>query len=338
MPIRYGSPIDEHLHVRSSVGLFDLSHMGRLRVSGPAAAQALGAAVTIDVPAVPVGAARYSLLCDSSGGIIDDLMIYRLAEDEFLVICNASGRAVVPGELAERMDRFDIQFDDESDRTALLAIQGPQAEGVLAQIDESCGGMRRFRVRVAPRFGTGAFVARTGYTGEDGFELVLPAEGIRRVWDELSAIESVRPIGLAARDSLRLEAGLTLYGSDIDLTTNPYEGGLDRFVHLEHDFPGRAALRSVCESGPKRELIGLQLDGRRVARGGEPVLMNGEAVGVITSGVHAPSLDQPVAFARVERGRIDEGSQVTVGIRGTDTPATRVPVPFLARPGMRKSV
>ncbi len=334
MPIWYGGSLEEHVAVRTTAGCFDLSHMGRLHVLGPDAAAALDGAVTIDVPAVPLGAARYALFCDADGRILDDLMIYKLADDEVLVVCNAASRATVVPALTERLDGR-AELDDRTETVQLIAVQGPDAADLLAARGAEVEGLKRFRVAPTELLGRPVLLARTGYTGEDGFEVFVPNDDAGALWDDLVGSGAVGPAGLAARDSLRLEAGLTLYGSDMTTETSPYELGLGKFVHLQTSFVGRDALAALAEQPPTRELRGLKLEGRRVARGHEDVTADGRRIGEVTSGVFSPTLDAPIAFALVEPG-LAEGATVGVALRGAEVAAEVVPVPFLTRPGTRK--
>ena len=338
MPLRYGSETAEHLAVRSSAGLFDLSHMGEIAVTGPSAAAALDYALTGWISRLKVGQARYTMICAPDGGIIDDLVVYRQAETRFLVIANASNAAVVLAELRERCAAAGPEVTDETDQTALVAIQGPNAPAILSQVTSlPLAEIRYYSGAHGDVAGVPAWVARTGYTGEDGFEVFCPGPDAERVWDALAKAggSGVVPAGLAARDTLRLEAGMPLYGNELGPDMTPYEAGLGKVVRLDKpaDFVGRAALASVAASadagtGPERELIGLIARSRRIPRHGYPVLSDGTRVGTVTSGAPSPTLAVPVAMAFVERGA---AAPFFIDVRGRLEPADRAELPFYRR-------
>jgi aminomethyltransferase len=337
MPVQYGSIIEEHRAVRERVGLFDLSHMGELYVEGPDAGAALAAALVTNPPSLAVGRAHYSMICTPDGGIIDDLIVYRLAETRFLVVANAGNAAIVSDALAERLGSFKAVLDDRALATGLLAIQGPRSVEVLAsRTDVDLDALRYYAIAEGTVAGMPALVARTGYTGEDGFEVFVDTALTAALWDVL--LEAVRahdglPIGLGARDTLRLEAGMPLYGNDLDLDTNPFEAGLGRVVKLDKagDFVGRAALEKVARDGPSRRLVGLVVEGRGIARHGYPVFAGERRTGVVTSGTQSPTLGMPIAMAYVAPGDAEPGTVVDVEIRGGRVPARVVALPFYRR-------
>jgi aminomethyltransferase len=337
MPVQYGSIIEEHRAVRERVGLFDLSHMGELYVEGPDAGAALAGALVTDPPSLAIGRAHYSMICTADGGIIDDLIVYRLAETRFLVVANAGNAAVVSDALAERLGKFKAVLDDRALATGLLAIQGPRSVDVLAPLtDVDLSALRYYGIAEGSVAGIPALVARTGYTGEDGFEVFVETALTARLWDVI--LEAVRshdglPIGLGARDTLRLEAGMPLYGNELDLETNPFEAGLGRVVKLDKpdDFVGRAALEKVARDGPSRRLVGLVMEGRGIARHGYPVLASDRRTGVVTSGTQSPTLGVPIAMAYVAPGDAEPGTVVDVEIRGGRVPARVVALPFYRR-------
>jgi aminomethyltransferase len=337
MPVQYSSIIEEHRAVRERVGLFDLSHMGELHVEGPDAGAALAAALVTDPPSLAIGRAHYSMICAPSGGIIDDLIVYRLAESRFLVVANAGNAAIVSDTLAERLERFKAVLDDRSLATGLLAIQGPLAAGVLRPLtDVDLAGLRNYAVAEGTVAGIPALVARTGYTGEDGFEVFVETGRTAELWPVL--LEAVRsagglPVGLGARDTLRLEAGMPLYGNELDLKTTPYEAGLGRVVKLDKpgDFVGRAALEKVAREGPARRLVGLVVEGRGIARHGHPVWSGERRSGTVTSGTQSPTLGVPIAMAYVAPGDAEPGTVVDVEIRAARVPARIVALPFYRR-------
>jgi aminomethyltransferase len=337
MPVQYGSILEEHRAVRERVGLFDLSHMGELYVEGPEAGAALASALVSDPPRLAIGRAHYSMICAPDGGIIDDLIVYRLAEARFLVVANAGNASIVSDALAERLKGFKAVLDDGSLATGLLAVQGPRAAEVLAPMtDVDLAGLRYYAAAEGSVAGVPGLVARTGYTGEDGFEIFVDTGATAGLWAVL--LEAVRandglPVGLGARDTLRLEAGMPLYGNELDRTTNPYEAGLGRVVKLDKagDFVGRAALEKVARDGPARRLVGLIVEGRGIARHGYPVWSGERRTGSITSGTQSPTLGVPIAMAYVAPTEAEPGTVVDVEIRAARVPARVVALPFYRR-------
>jgi aminomethyltransferase len=337
MPVQYGSIIEEHRTVRERVGLFDLSHMGELYVEGPDAGPALAAAVVSDPSALPIGRAQYSMICAPDGGVIDDLIVYRLAETRFLVVANASNAAVVSDTLAERLEGAKAVLDDRSLASGLLAVQGPRSVEVMTPLTRiDLGGLRYYGAAEGTVAGIPALVARTGYTGEDGFEVFVDTGHTVELWNAmLGAVRTANggPIGLGARDTLRLEAGMPLYGNELDRETNPYEAGLGRVVKLEKagDFVGRAALEKVAASGAAKRLVGLVVEGRGIARHGHGVWSGDRRTGVVTSGTQSPTLGVPIAMAYVAPGDAEPGTVVDVEIRDARVPARVVALPFYRR-------
>jgi aminomethyltransferase len=339
MPVQYAGILEEHRAVREAAGLFDLSHMGELFVEGPAAATALAFALVTDPRTLVVGRAHYSMICAPDGGVLDDLIVYRLADDRFLVVANAANAQVVSDLLVERMAGFRAIVDDRSLANALVAIQGPHSLAIatpLTGIDLSA--LRYYAIAEGRVAGIDALVARTGYTGEDGFEVFVDTERAVDLWDALmgaGAELGLAPIGLGARDTLRLEAGMPLYGNELDATTTPYEAGLGRVVKLAKpgDFVGRAALERAEASGPTRRLVGLIVRGRGIARHGYPVFDDERATGVVTSGAPSPTLGVPIAMAYVAPADAEPGTMLAVGIRDARVAAEVVPLPFYRRAG-----
>ena len=347
MPVRYGSILDEHRAVREAAGLFDLSHMGELRVRGAAAATALGGALAADPRRLAVGRAHYSLICTAEGGIIDDLIVYRTAVDELLVVPNAGNRETVAAALADRLlGASDVAVHDETMKTSLLAVQGPAAATIMAKLDlVEAATLRPYGCVSATLAGVPVLLARTGYTGEDGFELFAPWADGPGLWDML--LEAGRPmglvpVGLGARDTLRLEAGMPLYGNELDLTTNPFEAGLGRFVHLDRepagdsaavDFVGRAELAAAVAQPLRRQLVGLVLRDRGIARHGYPVRRPAAAgdIGTVTSGSQSPTLGEAIAMAYVPPSDASTGTMLDVAIRESSVRAEVVPLPFYRR-------
>ncbi len=337
MPVQYTSIRDEHRAVRERVGLFDLSHMGELLVEGPDAGLALAGAVVTNPPALAVGRAQYSMICAADGGIIDDLIIYRLAEDRFMVVANAGNAQIVSDSLAERLGGAKAVLDDQSLATGLVAVQGPRSVDVLApHTDVDLAALRYYAMADGTVAGIPAQVGRTGYTGEDGFEVFVETGRVGELWDTL--LDAVRgadgvPVGLGARDTLRLEAGMPLYGNELDRTTNPFEAGLGRVVKLDKpgDFVGRTALERVAAEGPRKRLVGLTMEGRGIARHGYPVHAGDRRTGVVTSGTQSPTLGVPIAMAYVAPTDHEVGTALEVEIRDARVPARVVPLPFYRR-------
>ncbi len=338
MPIQYAGIIEEHRAVRERAGLFDLCHMGELFVDGPEAGDALAGAVTTDPRTLANGRAHYSMIVGPDGGILDDLIVYRLADDRFLVVANASNATVVSDALAERIAGCRAVLDDRSLATALVAIQGPAARGILAPLAGlDLDAIRYYGIAEGPIAGIPALVARTGYTGEDGFEVFVEAASGATVWDALMGAgksAGLVPVGLGARDTLRLEAGMPLYGNELDRQTTPFEAGLGRVVKLakEGGFVGREALAKAAETAPRRRLVGLVVRGRGIARHGYPVWAGERASGTVTSGTMSPTLGVPIAMAYVAPGDAAPGTMLDVEIREARAAAEVVPLPFYTRP------
>jgi aminomethyltransferase len=338
MPVQYTSIIEEHRTVRSAVGLFDLSHMGELHLSGPEALGFARYAVVSDPGLLEPGQAQYSMLCAPDGGIIDDLIVYRV-EDGYLIVCNAANHDAVLGQLESLRGSgdFDVALADRSEETALIAPQGPRSAELLGRLTDldlsALGNYRSQQGRVA---GIQCLVARTGYTGEDGFELFCPARKATRLWDALISTGNdlgLQPCGLGSRDTLRLEAGMPLYGNELDRSVNPYEANLGRVVKLEKgEFIGRSALAAVQQTGPRRRLVGLMMRDEAIARHGYPVLHDGVEVGVVTSGTLSPTLGERIAMAYLPAGDAAPGAMVEVLVRDRRHPAEQVKLPFYRRP------
>jgi len=337
MPIQYAGILEEHRAVRQRAGLFDLCHMGELFVDGPDAGDALAGAVTTDPRSLAIGRAHYSMICAPDGGILDDLIVYRLAVDRFLVVANASNAVVVSDALAERFEGRRAILDDRSLATALVAIQGPAALGILAPLtDLDLEAIRYYGIAEGSVAGVPGLVARTGYTGEDGFEVFVDAAAGVTIWDALAAggaAAGLVPVGLGARDTLRLEAGMPLYGNELDRSTTPFEAGLGRVVKLakEGGFVGRDALAAAAEAGVRRRLVGLVVRGRGIARHGHPVWSGERASGAVTSGTMSPTLGLPIAMAYVAPADSAPGTMLDVEIRDTRAAAEVVPLPFYTR-------
>ncbi|WP_411375591.1 glycine cleavage system aminomethyltransferase GcvT [Arthrobacter sp. MPF02] len=353
MPLKYSSELAEHHAVRKGAGLFDLSHMGEVWVTGPEAAMFLDYALVSRISAMRVGKAKYSMICNEDGGIIDDLITYRRpaapdGTDVFLVVPNAGNAAVVAAALEERAAGFNVQVRDASAETSLIAVQGPKAQELLLRLvpADRHGDVRGLPYYAAVEvpllaggIGQELLVARTGYTGEDGFEIFVANDAAPALWQALLAIadEELTPAGLASRDSLRLEAGMPLYGNELSLQGDPFAAGLGGIVALskEGDFVGKAALAARKEAGTGttsgRRLVGLKGLGRRAGRAHYPVLKDGAVVGEVTSGQPSPTLGYPVALAYVDVEHTALGTALDIDLRGKAEPFEVVELPFYKR-------
>lgn len=343
MPVQYTGIVAEHRKVREGAAIFDLSHMGRVHVAGPGAARFLQFLTTNDLSKLAVGQVQYSLLCNRLGGVRDDILVYRLADSEYLLVVNASNRTKVLAWMDEiRTSSFkdadvsDFLIDDRTLGTVMIGIQGPQSERVLCTLtDTALQQLRYYHVSSANVAGEEGLVSRTGYTGEDGFEVILPVEAGIRLWRELSkrvATGEVALAGLGARDTLRMEAGMPLYGHELDETIDPLEAGLSRFVRIDKgDFIGRDTLLLVAKDGPKRRLVGLEIPDRAIARHGTQVLAEASRVGQVTSGSFSPTLERSVAMALIDADKADGHLPLEVVVRGTTHLANIVSLPFYRR-------
>lgn len=334
MPVRYASELAEHRAVREAAGLFDLSHMGEIEVTGRQAAAALDYALVGNLSAVKVGRARYTMMCDPEGGVLDDLVVYRLGEERFLVVANAANTNVVTGELVRRAGSFDAGVIDRSADTALIAVQGPRAGDIVGAVtDAEVSGLTYYASTPARAGGQEILLARTGYTGEDGFELFVPATEATRLWGSLvkaGASSGLVPAGLACRDTLRLEAGMPLYGNELSAEVTPFTANLGRVVKFEKpDFVGKAALERRRD--PDRVLVGLRGTGRRAPRHGYRVFDGEREAGVVTSGALSPTLGYPIAMAYVSKELSEPGTGLAVDVRGRAEPVEVVPYPFYRR-------
>ncbi|MER7663562.1 glycine cleavage system aminomethyltransferase GcvT [Streptomyces sp. NPDC096193] len=341
MPLRYASERDEHTAVRTRAGLFDLSHMGEITVTGPQAVDLLNYALVGNIGTVGPGRARYTMICQEDGGIVDDLIVYRLADTEYMVVANAGNAQIVLDALAERAAGFDAQVRDDRDAYALIAVQGPESPGILQSLtDADLDGLKYYAGLPGTVAGVPALIARTGYTGEDGFELFVQPQYAEKLWQALTeagAPAGLIPCGLSCRDTLRLEAGMPLYGHELTTALTPFDAGLGRVVKFEKDgdFVGRQALQAAAEraeTAPPRKLVGLIAEGRRVPRAGMSVVAGGQVVGEVTSGAPSPTLGKPIAMAYVDAAHAAPGTEgVGVDIRGTHEPYEVVALPFYKR-------
>ena len=344
MPVQYAAGVlKEHLFVRASAGLFDVSHMGQLTVRAKSgviadAARALERLVPVDILGLTAGRQRYALFTNETGGLLDDLMVTNRGDHLFLVVngaCKAADEAHLRTQLSETCD---IEHLDR----ALIALQGPRAEEALAALAPDCTAMRFMDVRAISILGAVCIVSRSGYTGEDGYEISTPAEKAREIAEALLANPLVAPIGLGARDSLRLEAGLCLYGSDIDATTTPVEASLNWAIPAVRrndgrragGFPGAGTILAQLENGPPRRRVGLRPDGRAPVRGGALLFSSaagGEPIGTVTSGGFGPSVDAPVAMGMIEAHLASIGTQLFAEVRGKRLPVSIAALPFITQ-------
>jgi len=342
MPIQYEGIVAEHEWTRNHAGLFDVSHMGQLFVSGDGAEAALEALLPIDLATLELGALRYSLLLDGHGGILDDLIVARWRQGFFVVVNGATKQADI-AHMRERLpDRVMLEHLANS---ALLALQGPEAFAVL---ERHTTGLWPLSALTFMRGGpfvideVDVWISRTGYTGEDGFEIAIPVAAAERIAGLLAGEPEVRPVGLGARDSLRLEAGLPLYGHDLDRTTDPVSAGLGwaiaRRRRSEGGFPGHERIAAILAAGPELRRVGLSLDGRLPAREGAPVYAGDEEVGRVTSGGFSPTLGHPIAMATVGAAHAGQGTALAIEVRGRRLDATVVPLPFVPHRYHRQGV
>jgi len=336
LPVQYTSIIEEHKCVRSSVGLFDVSHMGEVFLRGPSALEAVRHLVTNNVD-IPNGHAQYTAMCNPEGGIVDDLIVYRLSDEEILICVNASNREKDFAWIRDNNPCADVDVVDESDAWAQVAVQGRNAATLL-------NGLTSLDLTAVPSFGVvqgeiagvgGCILARTGYTGEDGFEIFLPASGADALWPailEAGAEYGIQPIGLGARDTLRLEAKLMLYGNDISDDTTPLEAGLGWVTKMDKtNFIGKSALAAQKEAGLRRRLVCMVVE-KRIARPHCPIMVDGEVVGEVTSGTRSPSLETNIALGYVPRRFARAGNRLQIDIRGRMAEAEVVKPPFYKRP------
>ena len=338
MPVQYSGIINEVKAVRTASGIFDVSHMGRLYISGPQAGEFLDRMLTGSATNLGTGRARYCLICNEDGGVIDDTIFYSLGGDRYLLIPNAGNRP----EVVEWFSRWieaefagTVEIDDRTRETGLIALQGPGAAQLLDSLCQLSGGEPPSSLRFFT-WGQGTlgshevFVGRTGYTGEDGFELSMPGEAAASVWSSLMDAGAL-PCGLGARDVLRLEAALPLHGHEIDTETSPIEAGLERFVRREGTYIGQPVLADQRENGTDRKLVGLTLPGRSAPRAGYPIMAQNQEIGRITSGSFSPTLDTSIALGYVLAGHSEPGTSLDVDIRGRTAAAEIVPLPFYSR-------
>ena len=335
MPIQYSGILNEARAVRSKSGLFDVSHMGRLDIQGSGAADLLGRVLSVDVEGLRMGRAKYNVICNEEGGIIDDCIVYRRGDERFLLIPNASNTEAVFAWLDRwntGRDGDKVSISNVTSEFAMIACQGPEAVDILNTIaKDDVSAIRPFRAVDTVVAGVDTFLARTGYTGEDGFEIILSSSQAADVWAKLIDAGAV-PCGLGARDVLRLEAGLLLHGNDMDTSINPYEAGLDRFVDPDREgYVAREALTKARDGGVSRNLVGFKMVERGIPRHGYAIKRGQEIIGEVSSGSHSPTLDTSIGLGYVPTCCKGEGSRFQVDIRGRLTEAEVTELPFYTR-------
>jgi aminomethyltransferase len=335
MPVQYTSIIEEHRAVRNAVGVFDVSHMGEFAVKGKNAQAFLQLVTVNDVVKLVPGEAQYSAMCYDNAGIVDDLLVYKIRDDHFMVVVNASntekdfewmGRHLMP----------DVEFRNESDSTALLAIQGPKSQTVLQKLTAAdLKTIPYYRFKEVSLAGVDMILSRTGYTGELGFEIYFSPAYAENVWSALFKAGKdcgITPVGLGARDTLRLEMGYCLYGNDIDQTTNTLEAGLGWITKLKKgDFIGRPVLEKVKAEGVKRKLVGIEIEEKAIARHGYAISSNGKQVGSVTSGTFSPSLEKGIAMGYIDAAHCSTGNTVHIDVRGKSVQGKITALPFLKK-------
>lgn len=345
MPIRYGSIIEEHHQTRRSGGMFDVSHMGRVRFTGRDARRFLDRLCTRQIIDMQPGMVRYSLVCNEQGGCRDDVLVYRIAESEFLMVCNASNRLKLLDHFERVRGDLVFKVKDETQSTAMIALQGPKVMGLIAQFSSEIPALKRYRFTTKDLLLAKVLVSRTGYTGEDGVEVILPTMLANRAVDMMMKNspdpDLIKPCGLGARDSLRLEAGMPLYGHEIEEHLDPVSAGLLFAIKLNKGednpeagrFIGQDALQTIAKAGPRRKLVGLVLEGKRAARQGMKVMHHGAEVGFITSGCWSPTLEKSIAMAYVDAALSAEGATFTIDTEKLNAPATVCGLPFYKAAG-----
>ncbi len=336
MPVQYSSIAEEHNAVRNHVGLFDIGHMGRLFFGGPDAARFLNHLVTCEVSTLEEGQIRYGLVTGVTGGILDDVLVYRFPSRHLLVV-NASNRTKILDWINAQKAGFDFTLTDETETSAMLALQGPNSIGILNALTLPAldgNTLKYYTGTTCEMFGTSAIVSRTGYTGEDGFEVIVPADQGEKLWETLMDLgkeHDIKPAGLGCRDTLRLEAAMPLYGHELNEDIDPYSAGLGFAVKLDKgEFIGRDALADLKEQVKKRR-VGLVLEGKRIAREGSKIFHAGNEVGEVTSGTYSPTLEQSIAMAYVEKPLAKVDNEFEVEIRNNRIPAKSVKLPFYRR-------
>jgi aminomethyltransferase len=332
MPVQYTDGIRaEHQQVRRHAGVFDVSHMGEIETTGPQAERFLQHLLSNDVTKLEVGGAQYSLLCREDGGVIDDLFTYRLGPQRYLTVTNAANHEADFRWFSEHAGGFDVDVIDRANEYAMIALQGPEARAVLGRLTGENPVPERMRIVESHVVGSPALIAGTGYTGEDGVEILVPPADAARIWEDLLAA-GARPAGLAARDTLRLEVCFHLYGNDLSLERDPISAGLAWACALETGFIGAEALRPIAADGPAQKLVPFAIVGPGIPRTGNPVFRGGTEVGVVTSGTLSPSLDNGVGMAYIDAEFAEPGVDIEIDIRGKLRPAQVRRKPLYSRP------
>ena len=336
MPIQYSSIIAEHKAVRNSVGVFDVSHMGEIFITGEKALDFVQHITINDASKLFPGRVQYSAMCYPDGGIVDDLLVYKIAENEFLLVVNASN-IDKDFDWMKQNNKFGVSIKNRSDEYSLLAVQGPNSEEVIKKLMNEQPDLEYYHFKKGKLAGVEMIISRTGYTGEIGYELYFTGDesAAEKVWSEIFGAGKdfdIQPVGLAARDSLRLEMGYCLYGNDIDKTTNPIEAGLGWITKLEKpDFIGKDAILKVKQEGIKRKLVAMISDEKTFPRKGYEIISSGNKVGVITSGTVSPVLEKPIALGYVDKPYNSPGSEVSFKIRDKEFPARITKLPFVKK-------
>ena len=338
MPIMYRGIVDEHEQTRRSGSIFDVSHMGRLQFSGKDATAFLNRVLTRNVTEQKIGQSRYSLVCNPAGGVMDDIIVSR-DEKNWIMVCNASNRDKLVAYFGRVRQETGMNLDiaDQTESTGMVAIQGPSVVERLADLlPVDLRAMKRYQFETGSVFLTKFTIFRSGYTGEDGAEVVIPAKVAGMAMKMLAGKmdkpdAAIKPAGLGARDTLRLEAGMPLYGHELGEEIDPISAGLSWAIDLKKDFVGVEPLRKIAADGPKRKLVGLELEGRRIARQGMPVLNDGKTIGQVTSGTFGPTVQKSIAMAFVDAAHVAEGTSLEVDLKGTMNPARIVKLPFYKR-------
>jgi aminomethyltransferase len=346
MPLHYGSIIDEHNQVRESGGIFDVSHMGRFSFTGKDARAFLDAVCTRQIWGMQDGMARYSFVCNERGGCHDDVLVYRVGETDYRMVCNAANREKLIAHFEAAKGDMVFKFEDQTLKSGMVAVQGPKVMEVIARYDDRIPELKRYRFLMMNVLGMKVMVARTGYTGEDGVEIIFPSDSfiakqaIKMLLKDLSAVEELAPAGLGARDSLRLEAGMALYGHEIDEDLDPVSAGIMFGIKIDKSedpekspkevgrFIGQDALQRIHRDGPERTLVGIELEGRRAARQGMAVIIDGGPAGKVTSGCLSPTLGKPIAMAYVRTDLAREGTPVEIDLGRKNAEGVIVALPF----------
>lgn len=345
MPIRYGSIIDEHNAVREVGGLFDVSHMGRVYFKGRHARRFLERILTRRISDMKPNTCRYSLICNDSGGVLDDVIVYRFAE-EWMLVVNASNREKLLAHFQQQVGDLSLKIDDRTEKTAMIAMQGPAVMDYIGRFSKEIPSLKRYTFAIKNLLILKMVVSRTGYTGEDGVEVILPANMLGMALKLLMKEDAdgqtrIQPCGLGARDSLRLEAGMPLYGHELSESIDPISAGLSFAVSLDKDqdtdfgggepFIGQAALKKIASEGPTQRLVGLKLEGQRTPRQGATVTAGGQTIGEVTSGCLSPTLGYPIAMAYVAADHAELGTTVEVTVGKATATGTIVKMPFYKR-------